>query len=59
MNYRDSLDFELYVGSLIDNSNIKTDKELTEFARELHEILENVIQDYADDNDLDDYDPYY
>lgn len=58
MDFKEQLNFELYVNDLLDG--IKTGKELTDFAEELHDILENVMQDYADDNDLsDDYEPSY
>lgn len=59
MNYNDMIDLQMFIGALLDHSNIKSGKALTDFATELHDILEDEIQDYADDNDLDDYDPCY
>lgn len=60
MNYRDSLDFELFIGSLLDKANIVNGNALTNFSIDLHELLEDIIQNYADDNNMDsDYDPSY
>ena len=58
MKYEDRLNLEIIFGGLIDN-NIKTADALTEYAEELHDLLENAIQDYAYDNDIDDYMPVY
>ena len=53
MNFKTQVSLELFINALLDD--IKTGKELTNLAEEIHDIVENVVQDYADDNDIDDY----
>jgi hypothetical protein len=59
MNYNDSLDFEIIIDCILENSNIKTGKSLKDFGIEIHKLLEIRIQLYADYNNIDDYDPCY
>lgn len=60
MNNINSLNLEIFFSDLLYNLDIKTGEELSNAAEDLHDILENAIQDYADDNDLsDDYEPSY
>ena len=49
-----ALGFNYKIDDSIENANA-----LTLYAIDLHEILEQAIQDYADDNDFEDYDPSY
>lgn len=59
MSRNDELNFEIYVGDLCDEENIKTEKELTKFSEDLHQLVENAIRDYASDNDIEDYCPAF
>ena len=59
MSRNDELNFEIYVGDLCDEANIKTEKELTKFSEDLHQLVENAIRDYASDNDIEDYCPMF
>ena len=52
-------DFEIYIMDLAEAHDIKTKEELEFFADRLHEHLETAIQDYAMDEDIEDYDPCY
>ena len=45
-----------FLNDLLESKAITNGEELMSFARELHDTLEGVIQDWADDNNiLDDY----
>ncbi len=45
-----------FLNDLSDSRTVTNGEELMSFARELHDTLEGVIQDWADDNNmLDDY----
>ena len=59
MNNNERLNLEILFGDLLDAANIENANALTLYAIDLHEILEQAIQDYADDNDFEDYDPSY
>ena len=51
--------FEIMIGDICEEENIKTAEELESFADELHQRLENSILDYTLDNNIDGYEPSY
>ena len=60
--YIDSLNFEIYVGDLIEALKPKSEEEIERIADELHQSLEIGISDFIDDSeefDLDNYNPQY
>jgi len=60
--YMDSLNFEIYVGDLIEALKPKSEEEIEHMADELHQSLEIAISDFIDDSekfDLDNYHPLY
>ena len=60
MNNINSLNLEMFLNDLLDELDIKTGKELSEAGEDLHDILENALQDFAYDNNLsDDYESSY
>lgn len=62
MTLNDWLSFEIYIMDLCEAENPKSCEDLEDFADEIHQRVENAIQDYIrDDDDLDvlDYDPRY
>lgn len=60
MNNINSLNLEIFFSDLLYELNIKTGEELSNAGEDLHDILENALQEYANDNNLsDDYEPSY
>ena len=59
MNGTDWLRFELYVMDLLDKAQIRDSKQLMKFADNAHQQLELAIEDYANDEGIEDYDPVY
>ena len=60
MNNINSLNLEIFFSDLLYELNIKTGEELSNAGEDLHDILENALQEYANDNNLsDDYEPRY
>lgn len=60
MNNINSLNLEIFFSDLLYELNIKTGEELSNAGEDLHDILENALQEYADGNNLsDDYEPSY
>ena len=57
MTRNEQLEFEIYVMDLAEKCKTKEDYE--RLAGELHESVENAIQDLCMDNGIDDYDPCY
>lgn len=59
MNRNDWLNFEIYVGDLLEEQNIKDADKLGKFSNDLHQQLEVAVIDYANDIGINDYDPVY
>ena len=60
MNNINSLNLEIFFSDLLYELNIKTGEELSNAGEDLHDILENALQEYANDNNLsDNYEPSY
>lgn len=60
MNIINSFNFELFLNDLLYELDIKTGTELSSAGEDLHDILENALQDFAYDNNIDeDYEPSY
>ena len=57
MTRNEQLNFEIYIMDLAENCKTKVDYDRD--ARDLHESVENAIQDSCMDNGIDDYDPCY
>lgn len=53
------LDFEIYVGDLLEENGIKTTEELMSFSDDIHNRVEVAIADYAIDFGIEDYIPLY
>lgn len=51
--------FELLVMDIAEACEVKTKGDLEWFSATLHEHLENAIEDYAMDNDIEDYEVQY
>ena len=60
LTFKERINLGIYINDLLDRSNIVHGNDLTNVAIEIHDIVENAIEDYSDDNDFtDDYDPSY
>lgn len=59
MNRNDWLNFEIYIGGLIESEKIKDAETLRRFSDSMHQQMELAVQDYADDEGIEDYDPVY
>lgn len=57
MTRNDCLNFEIYVMDLAENC--KTAEDFEKLSRELHESIENALQDMCMDAGIEDYDPSY
>lgn len=57
MNREQQLNFELYVMDLAEDCMTATDFE--NLSNELHESIENALQDMCMDNNITDYSPSY
>lgn len=55
----DMLHFELYVMDLAEQAKCVTAVDYERIAEQLHESVENAIQDMCLDNGIDDYSPLY
>ena len=51
--------FEIMIGDICEEENIKTAKELEELSEQLHQHLENSILDYTLDYNIEGYEPNY
>ena len=59
MNHNRKISFELLVMDMAEEEGCKTAKDFGEFAEELHESVENAIQDMCMDYGIEDYEPSY
>lgn len=57
MNRTQTMEFELYVMDLAEKC--KTAEDYRDLAIDLHESVENAIQDLCVDNGIEDYEPAY
>lgn len=58
-NRQNELRIEIYVMELAEQRGIKTKKELEIFSEHLHQITENALMDYANDKNIEDYEPQF
>ena len=54
---RDVLNVEMYIMGLAEQNNIKTKEDLEMFSENIHQIIENALMDYANDENIEDYEP--
>lgn len=54
---QDELNVEIYIGELAEQNNIKTKEDLEMFSNNIHQIIENALMDYANDESIEDYEP--
>lgn len=59
MTRNQTTEFELYVMGLAESDGCKTASDFEKLAEELHESVENAIQDMCFDLGIDDYFPEY
>ena len=59
MNRNDWLNFEIYIGDLLEKQNIMDAEKLGKFSDELHQQLEMSVQDYANGIGMNGYEPVY
>ena len=61
LNYKDGLNFEIYVMDLCEIINPQKASDFNDFSEDLHERVEMTIQDYIYDNELnlDEYEGAY
>lgn len=59
MKINNGLNFEIYVMDLCDDEGCKTARDYERVSEELHERIENAIQDMCMDNGIEDYEPCY
>lgn len=52
------LEFECMIMDCAEEEKRNDKKSLEFFAEQLHHHIEIALMDYADDNDIDDYEPY-
>lgn len=55
----DILEFELTVMDLAASNKIDNKEDLERCSQILHEAIENAMEDYADDFEIEDYEPQY
>ena len=56
---RDVLNVEMYIMGLAVQNNIKTKEDLEMFSENIHQIIENALMDYANDENIEDYEPQF
>lgn len=56
---KNELKIEIYIADLAEQMNIKTKEELEIFSERFHQIIENALIDYADDENIEDYEPQF
>lgn len=54
---QNELDVEIYIMELAEQNNIKTKEDLEMFSENIHQIIENALMDYANDENIEDYEP--
>ncbi len=59
MTRNQQMNFELYVMDLAVEEKCETAEDYESLAQDLHELVENAIQDMCMDNDIDDYSPSF
>lgn len=59
MTREDIVHFELYVMELVEKEKCAAARDYERIAEELHESVENAIQDMCYDDGIDDYSPSY
>lgn len=59
MTRNETLSFEIYIMDLCEHEGCKTAKDYENLAQELHEAIENAIQDVCLDEGIDAYEPSY
>lgn len=59
MTRNQTMEFELYVMDIAESDKCKTASDFEKLAEELHESVENAIQDMCLDFGVDDYSPAY
>lgn len=59
MTQNNRMSFELYVMDLAEQQGCKTARDYMRFAEELHEAVENAVQDMCMDYGIEDYEPSY
>jgi len=59
MTRNQTMEFEPYVMDLAESDKCKTASDFEKLAEELHELVENAIQDMCLDLEIDDYTPGY
>lgn len=53
------VDFELTVMDIAEECGVQTKDDLELFSATLHEQLESAMQNYAEDEEIEDYEPQY
>lgn len=53
------IEFELIIMDWAEDEKLEDTRELELFADDLHQHIEIALSDYADDNDIEDYEPSY
>ena len=51
------LNVEIYVMELAEQNKIKTKEDLEMFSENIHQIIENALMDYANDENIENYEP--
>ena len=59
MTRNQQMKFELYVMDLAVGEKCETAEDYESLAKDLHELVENAIQEMCMDNDIDDYSPSF
>lgn len=59
MKRNDWLSFEIYVMDLCESKGCKTAEDYERMSEQLHESVENAIQDMCMDNGIENYEPCY
>ena len=59
MNFKEQMEFEIMIYEMIERFGIKSTEDLQGISEKLHSCIENAISDYATENGIEDYEPYF
>lgn len=59
MNYSQQIGVEMHICDIADEMLISSVKEAEEFSNDLHNLIENIIQKYCGNMNIEGYEPQY
>ena len=58
MNFKEQMEFEITIYEMLERFGIKTTEDLQDISEKFHSCIENALSDYANENDIENYEPY-